>query len=82
MILAAYLADGYCIDFMASCSICNGLTWLVSCVWREFAEADGLTRVSITLFLAEDGCFMAARGRDAEVRMERTWQGTLDCIRQ
>lgn len=49
MTVAVYLADGYGIDFMASCSICKGLTLLVSCVWRELAEVDGLTCVSITL---------------------------------
>lgn len=49
MTLAVHLADGYGIDFMASFSICKGLTWLVSCVWTELAEVDGLTLVSITL---------------------------------
>lgn len=49
MTLAVYLADGYGIDFMASYSFCKGLTWLVSYVWRELAEVDELTHVSITL---------------------------------
>lgn len=49
MTLAVHLADGYGIDFMASISICKGLTWLVSCIWSELAEVDGLTLVSITL---------------------------------
>lgn len=70
MSLAVYLADGYGIDFMASFSICKGLTWLVSCVWRELAEVDGLTRLSITLssclwagvlWPREDGMLMLER---------------------
>lgn len=69
MTVAAYLADGYGIDFMGSCSICKGLTWLVSCVWRVLAEVNELTCVSITLLLSVVGpFFMTAAGQNAEVR--------------
>lgn len=68
MTLAAYLADGYGIDFMGSCSVCKRLTWLVSYVWRVLAEVNELICASITLLLSVVGFFTVAVGQNAEVR--------------
>lgn len=60
---------------MASCSVWKGLTWMVSCLWREFAAGDKLTLISITLSFCPWAYVLCTWG-DEMLRLERREPGS------